>query len=98
MKLKHIPGPYKVCRNSVVTAAPVNKGRIMLAEVVSLKGYDNRFLFASAPKLLSALHLVRIQMESDLNDGRILQEVDREARQLILNVVYKAIDESNGVK
>jgi hypothetical protein len=58
-KTKHMPGPWEIRRNgteaNIVTKMPGQpQGRLLIAAVSGLRGYDNAALIAAAPELLAA--------------------------------------------
>jgi hypothetical protein len=60
-KTKHMPGPWEIRRNgteaNIVTKMPGQpQGRLLIAAVSGLRGYDNAALIAAAPELLEACH------------------------------------------
>lgn len=97
---KHTEGPWTIYKDQwekdlyrIYTGQATAKDLI-----VELKGsYGDASLIAGAPDMLEALHIARMQIASDLNT-RVQQTVEREANNLILEVIEKAIKKAEGTQ
>lgn len=90
-------GPWRKAGN-IIWGAEIAKQICLVRRLSREPGESTAFeesanarLISAAPELYEALQVAYIQIQSDLN-SRIHQEVEANCKQIILNVIQKALD------
>ena len=96
MKSKYTQRPWRVGDAGTAIFGPKNGNPSPETIAQKVKYKADAQLISAAPELFEAVYILRMKMLSDLHDGRVLQDVDKLSREMLVRVATMAIDKAEG--